>query len=409
MNVLVVHNFYQQGGGEDQVFWAETQALREWGVNVTTHTVHNDVIQKGSHLRTALGTVWNAGAARTLAQLVERDRIDVVHFHNTFPLISPAAYRAVRSRGAAVVQTLHNFRLLCVNALLFREGHVCEACLGHTLPWPGVQHACYRGSRAGSAVVAGMLTAHRLLGTYAREVDVYIALTSFARDKLIQGGLPADKLVIKSNFLRDPAELRDPADRGGESEEEPYALFVGRLSQEKGVGTLLCAWRDLGGRLPLKIVGDGPLAPLVEQAARDFPGVHWLGRQPSPRVLELMRSAQMLIFPSEWYEGFGITLLEAFASGLPVVASDLSAIPTIVQHGCTGRLFQPGDAADLAAQVRWLLDHPREHAAMRRAARQEYETRYTAERNMAELLDIYRLALSRRAARRSVPAAEPSA
>lgn len=405
MNVLVVHNFYQQGGGEDQVFWAETQALREWGVNVTTYTVHNDVIQQGSHLKTALGTLWNARAARTLAQLVERDRIDIVHFHNTFPLISPAAYRAVRARGAAVVQTLHNFRLLCVNALLFREGHVCEACLGQTLPWPGVQHACYRGSRAGSAVVAGMLTAHRLLGTYERDVDVYIALTPFARDKLIQGGLPADKLVVKPNFLKDAAAVGAEVVEGrGDS----YALFVGRLSREKGVATLLRAWGELGERLPLKIAGDGPLAPVVEQGARDLPGVEWLGRQPSPRVLELMRGAQMLIFPSEWYEGFSVTLLEAFASGLPVVASDLGSMPTIVEHGRTGRVFCAGDADDLAAQVRWLLDHPREHAAMRRAARQEYETRYTAGRNMAELLEIYRLALSRRMARLPVPAAKPS-
>lgn len=398
MNVLVVHNFYQQAGGEDAVFQAETAALRARGVNVRLHTVHNDSIQAEHPLGTALGTVWNARSARTLAAVAREHRADVVHFHNTFPLISPAAYRAARAQGAAVVQTLHNFRLLCANALLFRDGHVCEACVGRTPPWPAVQHACYRGSRAGSAVVATMLTTHRLLRTYDRQVDLYIALSEFSRQKLMQGGLPADRLVVKPNFLSgEAARLAEaPAPTAPDG---AYALFVGRLSPEKGTATLLRAWETLGGRLPLRIVGDGPLAPQVSEAARRQPGIEWLGRQSPERVMELMRGAALLAFPSECYENFPMTLVEAFASGLPVVASGLGAMPGIVEHGRTGRLFRPGDPGDLAAQVGWLLAHPQEHAAMRRAARREYETHYTEARNVELLLGLYRQAQARRRAR----------
>lgn len=398
MNVLVVHNYYQQGGGEDAVFHAETAALRARGVNVRVHTVHNDSIQGQHPLGTALGTVWNARSARTLAAVTREHRAEVVHFHNTFPLISPAAYRAARAQGAAVVQTLHNFRLLCANALLFRDGHVCEACVGRTPPWPAVQHACYRGSRAGSAVVATMLTSHRLLRTYERQVDLYIALSGFSRQKLIQGGLPADRLVLKPNFLSgEVARLAE--DAAPPTSGENYALFVGRLSPEKGTTTLLRAWERLGDRLPLRVVGDGPLAPQVAQAAQRQGGIELLGRLPAARVLELMRGAKLLVFPSECYENFPMTLIEAFASGLPVVASNLGAMPGIVEHGHTGRLFQPGDPADLAAQVEWLLMHPQEHAAMRQAARREYETHYTEERNVELLLDLYRQAQTRRRAR----------
>jgi glycosyltransferase involved in cell wall biosynthesis len=407
MRVLVVHNFYQQSGGEDAVFHAETRALRERGVTVFTHTVHNDAIKGKNPLGTALGTVWNERSARTLAGLVEQHGAGLVHFHNTFPLISPAAYRAVRARGAAVVQTLHNFRLLCANGLLFRDGHVCEACVGRTPPWPAVQHACYRGSRAGSGAVAAMLTGHRLLRTYERHVDLYVALSEFSKQKMIQGGLPADRLVVKPNFLNDEAARLYGTGEAATSGQE-YALFVGRLSPEKGTATLLRAWESLGARLPLRVVGDGPLAPLVARAAQGQAGVEYLGRQPPARVLELMRGAKMLIFPSEWYEGFPMTLVEALASGLPVVASNLGAMPGIVEHGRTGRLFRPGDAGDLAAQVDWLLGHPHEQAAMRRAARHEYETRYTEARNAQALLDIYRQALARRQVRPGLPSGQVS-
>lgn len=385
MKVLVAHNFYQQPGGEDEVFRAETQQLERQGVEVTRYTVHNDDLKGGSGARAALQTIWNPASARALAGIVKAQGIDVVHFHNTFPIISPAAYWGVKGSGAAVVQHLHNFRLMCVNYNFHRDGKTCHDCLGKTVPWPGVKHSCYRDSRAASGVAAGMLTTHRMLGTYRRMVDAYIALTEFSRGLHIQGGLPAARVVVKPNFLAD--------DPGAGTHAGGYALFVGRLPPEKGVMTLLETWKTLHTRLPLVIVGDGPLASEVQAAAAAYGGVTYLGQQDKASVIRLMQDATMLIFPSEWYEGYPVTLLEALATGLPVVASRLGAMAEIVEHDRTGRHFRPGDPQDLAAQVEWLLDHPEARADMGRLARQTYLNQYTAERNGQLLEDIYRRAV----------------
>lgn len=388
MKVLLAHNYYQLSGGEDQVFLAEQQLLEDHGVDVVTYTASNDVIDGQSRLKSAANTLWNRDAARELAELVREGGVDVVHFHNTFPIISPAAYGAVRRAGAAAVQTLHNYRLLCANALFFRDGRVCEDCLGKTPPLPAVQHACYRDSRAASAVVVALQTAHRVRGTYERDVDAYIALTDFARDKMIEGGLPADKLVVKPNFL-----AQDPGVGRGEG---GYALFVGRLVPEKGILTLLDAWKTLGKQLPLKIAGTGPLEAQVKAAAEQLPGVTYLGQQEHGRVLDLMADATMLIFPSEWYETFGLTVIEAFAAGTPVVVSDVTAAASLVESGRTGLHFRAGDARDLIAQVQRLLADPEKLARMRGEARREYEGKYGAEVNFRQLMDVYGLALERR-------------
>src|SRR5581483_9761958 len=194
----------------------------------------------------AARTVWSRPAYRVLRELLRAHRPAVAHFHNTFPLISPAAYYACRAERVPVVQTLHNFRLLCPNALFFRDGRVCEDCLGKAVPWPGVAHKCYRGSRSASAAVCTMLTVHRALGTWHTAVDRFIALTDASRRKFVAGGLPADKIAVKANFV-DP----DPGPGTGAG---GYGVFVGRLSAEKGVGTLLKAWQQLGRDVPLKIV-----------------------------------------------------------------------------------------------------------------------------------------------------------
>jgi len=285
----------------------------------------------------------------------------------------------------AVVQSLHNFRLLCANAYLYRDGHVCADCVGRWLPWPGVAHACYRESRAASAVVAMLLTAHRAWHTWSEHVDTYIALTTFARDIFVQGGLPAQKIVVKPNFVR--GDAGPGPGRGG------YALFVGRLSQEKGVHTLLAAWEHLGA--PLKIVGDGPLSGDVMEAVARHASIEWLGRQPQDRVHALMQEADVLLIPSLWYEGLPMVLVEAFAVGLPAIASNLGALASLVAHERTGRHFRPGDPQDLAAQVEWMFAHPDLAAEMRRNARAEFEARYTPERNYQLLMDIYQAALAR--------------
>nr|WP_237182009.1 glycosyltransferase [Rhodothermus bifroesti] len=333
--------------------------------------------------RQAAVTVWNGEAYQNFRALIREKRPQVVHIHNTFPLASPAVIHAAKAEKLPVVMTLHNYRLLCVNALFFRQGRVCEDCLGH-LPWRGVVHGCYRDSRAASAVVAGMLTFHRLLGTWDM-VDRYIVLTEFSRQKFIRAGFPPEKLVVKPNFVHpDPGV---GAGKGG------YALFVGRLSPEKGVGTLLKAWESLGGRVPLKIVGDGPLAQEVSLTTQRIQGVEWLGRKDLEEVYALMGDAAFLVFPSEWYEGFPRVIAEAFAKGLPILVTAVGSQGSIIDDGRTGLLFCPGDPEDLAAKVEWLLAHPRDLARMRQEARAEYEAKYTAERNYQMLMEIYQQAI----------------
>ncbi len=332
-------------------------------------------------LRLLGATVWNRSAAARLRDAVRSHRADIVHFHNTFPLMSPAVYYAARREGAAVVQTLHNFRLLCPGANFYRGGKVCEDCLGKSLPLAGIKHKCYRDSTAATAATAGMLSVHRVIGTWANAVDAYITPTRFARDKFIAGGLPADKLFVKPNFVHpDPGVA---AGGGG------YAIYVGRLSHEKGLDTLLAGWDSLGGEVPLKIVGDGPLADDVKAAVARNSSIKWLGRRGLDEVYNLIGDADLLIMPSNCYETFGRVAAEAYAKGTPVIASDHGAPADIVDHGRTGLRFKPGDGADLAAKVRLALSDRGKLAEMRHAARNEFEAKYTGGRNHEMMMAIY--------------------
>lgn len=385
MRVLVAHNKYQQAGGEDQVFATETALLEANGHRVFRYSVHNKQLAGMNPLDSAGVAVWNHSSYRELRCLIRKEKPEVIHFHNTFPLISPAGYYAARAEGVPVVQSLHNYRLVCPNALFFRQGRVCEDCQGKLVPWPGVLHACYRGSRPTSGAVAAMLSTHRLLGTWTKMVDVYIALTDFAREKFIEDALPAGKIVVKPNFLH--------PDPGFGRVRENYALFVGRLSVEKGLDSLIEAWDRLGDRLPLKILGDGPLANRMSDTSRKTRGIEWLGQRSREQVLDLMARAQFLVFPTLCYENFPLVVAEAFAVGLPVIASDLGSVSSLVDHGRTGLLFRPGDPRDLANKVQWALTHPAELENMRREARLEFESRYTAAKNYQQLMEIYELAI----------------
>src|SRR5258705_10926100 len=318
MKVVVVHNYYQQPGGEDEVFAAESQLLERNGHEVHRFVLRNDGLEGLNRLVLARDTIWNHSSYQSLRALVQRLRPDVVHFHNTLPRISPSAYYAVGHQGIPVVQTVHNYRLVCPNGLLFRNGAPCHECVGHALALPAIAHRCYRGSRSASAVVAGMTATHRLFGTFRKRVTLYVALTEFARRQLIEGGVPAERIVVKPNFVD-----VDPGTGNGSGR---YALFVGRLSPEKGIRTLLDAWRSLATELPLRIVGDGPLADDVREAERATPGIEWMGRQNRAEVARLMGEATLLICPSVWYEGFGLVVIESFASGTPVIASRLGAL-----------------------------------------------------------------------------------
>jgi glycosyltransferase involved in cell wall biosynthesis len=394
MKLIVCHNFYRQPGGEDQVFRDEAGLLETRGHEVVRFTAHNREIDGRSRLGVAREAIWNRRACEALRREIDRVRPDVVHLHNTFPLMSPAIYQAARSHGAAIVQTLHNFRLLCPSATLFRGGRVCESCLGKSVAWPSVLHGCYRGSRPASAAVTAMLAVHRSLGTWRQAVDLYIALTDFARRKFIEGGFCAERIFVKPNFV-----ASDPPVGDGEGD---FVLFVGRLSPEKGIATLLAAWDELGGtvpqkiKVPLKIAGDGPLAGQVRDAARRNASIEWLGWQSQEQVFQAVGEAKLLIVPSDWYEGCPKTIVEAFAKGTPVVASRLGAMAEIVDDERTGALFTAGDAADLARQVsRLLADRPR-LGSMRSAAREEFETKYCSERNYSLLMEAYERAMTAR-------------
>jgi glycosyltransferase involved in cell wall biosynthesis len=387
MTILAVHNFYQQPGGEDEVFRQEAQLLEKHGHRVILHQAHNDAVSRTGSLQMLAKTIFNTAAYRELRALLRQTRPDILHVHNTFPLLSPAVYYAAAAESVPVVQTLHNYRLLCPAGVLFRDGGVCERCLDTAIPWPSVQHACYKGSRLASAATTAMLTVHRLLKTFDKYVTTYIAVSDFAAAKFIQGGLPPDKLVVKPNFIEpDPGRGRGSGN---------YCMFVGRLTPEKGIHTLLKAWT--GAAPPpfdLEIAGDGELASEVAQAAADFPRIRWLGRLQKPELYERMKNAVALVVPSTWYEPFGVVLAEAFAMGVPVVASRIGALAALVDHGRTGLLCAPGDAEDLSSQISWLQAHPVALAHMRDEARRQFETHYAGDRNYLLLMDIYRNAIA---------------
>lgn len=379
MQILSVHSHYQIRGGEDECHEAEVNLLREMGHLVEVYEENNERAVALGNLHMALRTVWSEEAHQTVRRRLKEQSYDVVHVQNFFPMLSPSIYYAAKAEGVPVVQTLHNYRILCPNALFFRDGRVCEDCLGKSIPWPSMLHACYRESRPATGVVTAMLTAHRTMHTWT-EVDMYIALTKFAKQKFVDAGLPAEKIVVKPNFVHPDPGTGEGC--GG------YALFVGRLSPEKGIETLLAAWKLLAGKVPLKIVGDGPLASWLT-VAQQVPGVEWLGRLPQAEVYALMGEAAFLVFPSEWYETFGRVAIESFAKGTPVIASNIGAIAELVDSGRVGLHFRPGDPEDLAAKVEWVLAHPSELAQMRREARIEFEAKYTAQKNYQRLIEIY--------------------
>jgi glycosyltransferase involved in cell wall biosynthesis len=381
MHILSIHNTYQVRGGEDESRESEERLLREMGQWVDAYEETNQRVKTLSSMQIAARTIWSTESYNIVKQRLARSSYDIVHVQNSFPLISPSVYYAAKAAGVPVVQTLRNYRMLCPNALFFRDGGVCEDCLGKAVPLPGMLKGCYRGSRAASVMVGTMLTVHRLFKTWMNQVDLYIALTEFTRNKFIEGGFPAEKIVVKPNFVHP-----DPGVGNGEG---GYALYVGRLSVEKGLDTLLEAWEKLGGRLPLKIVGEGPLQPQVKEAIAKIPNIEILGRRSIPEVYELMGAAKVLIFPSKWYETFGRVAIEAFAKGTPVIAANIGAIAELVDPGRTGLRFVPGDAADLANKVEWVMAHPDAVAQMRVAARAEFEAKYTAQKNYHRLMEIY--------------------
>ena len=390
MKILVVHNPYQQLGGEDIVFQQECRVLRRGGHEVITYCRTNDEIKSMSALQKitlAPRAIWASDSKRQLADLLARLKPDLVHVHNTFIMISPAAFSACYEAGIPVVHTLHNYRLMCPAGTFYRQGKVCEECT-HDGLLAGIRHACYHDSSALTAVVASMIAVHRRLDTWTHPLHYYIALSQFARNKFIESGMPKDRIFVKPNFV-------DP-DPGPCDEKENYVVFVGRLSPEKRVSTLLNAWEGCSSKFPLKILGGGPQLSELQEVAREkkLDGVHFMGHMPRNQAVATIRKARFLIFSSEWYENFPVTIVEAFASATPVIASRLGAMQEIVTDGRTGLHFEPGNAQDLAQKMDWAWTHPEEMRVRGRAARAEYEAKYAWEKNYAQLMNIYHRVLA---------------
>jgi glycosyltransferase involved in cell wall biosynthesis len=333
-------------------------------------------------LRLASSAIWSGSAKRRVGEALDAHRSQVMHVHNTFAAASPSVYAAAATRGIPVVQTLHNYRLVCPVATTFRDGHPCVDCVGRGVPWPGVVHACVRGSRAQSLVVAATLTVHRARGTFAREIAVYLALTEFQRRLMLAGGLAGNRVSVLPNFL-----IRDPGPRDGM---RTGVTFAGRLALEKGIRVLL----DAAALAPgiVSVIGEGPLADAAREANASQ-RIRYRGHLPRPAVVDEIGRSVALVMPSIWFEGFPLVLLEAYASATPVIASRIGSLAELVEDGVTGLVVEAGNAVELADRIRWAESHRAEMLAMGRNARHRYETRYGRDTHLAGLFASYEAAI----------------
>jgi glycosyltransferase involved in cell wall biosynthesis len=358
----------------------EVSLLREAG-----HSVHMwaPVPEASGALglaRAGASSVWSASAAQTVKRLVREHRADVVHAHNLFPALSPAVLRAALAEGAAVVMTLHSYRLLCLPGSFLRDGEICEVCLGH-LPWRGVRYRCYRHSMAASGALAASLAVHRALRTFDR-VTRFFAVSRFVRDKYIQAGFSPGQIVVKPNFAWPSPRRSGPGE---------YFLVLGRLHPEKGVGTVVEAWRAHGAPGRVVVAGAGTEEATLRAAAP--PSVEFAGEVPPAQVSGLLSRARALLVPSLWYEAAPRGIVEAYSAGVPVIASRVGALPESVEEGVSGLLVAPGDAKSWAQAAQRLADDS-ESEKLGEGAYRLWGERFSPERGLEQLEACYREALA---------------
>jgi glycosyltransferase involved in cell wall biosynthesis len=396
MRVLLVHEYYRSSSpsGEDRVFEREKKLLQKNGLNVKAVTFQNDLIgtkQGPSVFQTALYTPWSPIGKRMVKEAVDTFRPDVVHFHNTFPVLSQSAICQADKMGCATVQTLHNFRTVCAQAMLMRPGGICEKCIGR-YPWLALALKCYRHSLTATIPLAANIALHRFLRTWQNKVDRFIVLSEFNKKIFLRAGFPDKKIRVKPNFFEDSSKKKHC-----KSPKENNWLFVGRLKEEKGVHLLPEVWKRLGDRAPLlHIVGDGPCRSEIERKiiAHGLKEKIIMQGLCTPRkVNEILNRSSLLVFPSICYEGFPLVIGEAYASGVPVAASNIGTPASIVLDRVTGIHFLPGDTDDMVKQLSLLIEHPELLQKMGRNARNEYKNQYTPERNFSLLMNIYQEAI----------------
>jgi len=397
MKILLVHNFYGSSApsGENTAYLAERELLKGHGHEILEFTRHSDEIRErglSGTLRGAFSTPWNPFCVRDIRRIIERERPDVMHAHNTFPILSPAVFRAARGLGTATVLTLHNYRIFCAAGIPMRNSIPCIECIEKDSVAPAMKYGCYRNSRLATIPMAAMISLHKRLGTWKRDVDAFIALTEFQKNKMAAGGLPEERIYIKPHFYPDPPAPIPWEDR------EPKIIFVGRLGWEKGVHVLVNAWRRWGRSAPaLEIIGDGPqraeLEKMVDKADLNRK-IHFCGQIPFSQTQEKMARARLLVLPSLWFEGFPMVIREAFALSVPVAGSRIGSLPGIIAEKKTGRLFSPGDPADLLQVVKGLWEKPQNLDEMAKAARDEFDKKYTPNKNYEQLVSIYHKAIT---------------
>jgi len=385
LRVLFAHNRYRNRGGEDESRDQEMHVLRSKGHEVVEYLVDNKDIQKTNYLSAGVQSVWNVDQHRQLTTLMKDIRPDILKVDNYFPILSPSIFGAAKSLGVSTVLSVRNYRLICPGTSLFRDGQICRDCVGSKLALSAIRHQCYRNSYFQSAAVALSNSFAHLRGTWRDSVDRYIAVSDFVKRELIRGGFPEHKISVKGNSI---------VDTGAGDGSGGYALFVGRLIPEKGISTLLQAWKTIGNALPLKIIGEGSLESDVVRAVETNPNIEYLKRKPISEVCDYMGRATVLVFPSEWYEPFGRSIVEAYSKGTPVIGADTEPMRDMIESGQTGLFFQSGNSEDLAKTVLSLTKDKQRLTHMREQSRRQYLKSYSAEQNYNQMMTIFEHALS---------------
>lgn len=387
--VLLVHNYYKIPGGEDTVVSNEKRLLEEHGHRVFLYTRSNQELDSYSVWKKLLlpfTALFSFRTYREVKRLIKKEKIDVVHVHNTLSLISPSVYYAAFSCGIPVIQTMHNFRMLCPSATFVREGEICEDCVSNGLGC-SVRHACYRGSKLQTLVSASVLKLHRMLGTYRRLF--YICLTDFNRGKLLQLNRKNKMVVCESNIFVKPNFVWCLQEQPVQKKD--FYIYVGRLDSLKGILFLLEGWKDLPEK-KLLVCGSGPEEKRIRQylEKNQMSQVELLGQLSHEKVICLLAEARALVMPSLWYEGQPMVILESYAVGTPVLASDLGNVGNMVLPGVTGLCFAPGNARELKQAVE------RFETIKTWNTKAVYEKLYEPEKNYEMLKEIYGEARERR-------------
>ena len=389
MKILFIHNKYKQPGGEDVAVELETAVLIKKGHEVKTIFFDNIAIG-GFFSKIAAGfrSIYNFSSAREISKIILQFKPDVVHIHNLFFVASPSVINAANRHKIPVILTLHNYRLICANALLMRNNEVCELCTQKKFPIAGIRYKCYRNSAAESGLVTAITGIHKIRGTWKNKVSTYITLNEFSRSKLLYSSLrlPEHKMIIKPNFVPDPGE--------GNNARENFFLFAGRVAKEKGVLMLTQAFAAMPEN-KIIIVGDGPERKSLQKEFKSYDNIYFAGQMGKKQVIEFMKKCKAVICPSIWYEGAPFTIIEAFSTGTPVIASRLGSMVETIIDGFNGLHFTAGDAEDLRKKIELFIKETEEHTMFYRNARQTFLEKYHEDIHYDAVLKIYQDAIKR--------------